>query len=107
MKNISISTDQLTYIGAALGVAVLVLALVLLTFCRIKRRRAAFVSGMTETDQPPCFLHNEPTETITCKPFTTVLYLYWDLSFLSLQRKAKARMNVQETLGRTASFPPH
>ncbi|CAL8271394.1 unnamed protein product [Gadus morhua 'NCC'] len=35
-------SDQLTYIGAALGVAVLVLALVLLTFCRIKRRRAAF-----------------------------------------------------------------
>ena len=45
------SADQLTYIGAALGVAVLVLALVLLTFCRIKRRRAAFVSGMTETDR--------------------------------------------------------
>ncbi|XP_030206654.1 CMRF35-like molecule 9 isoform X5 [Gadus morhua] len=42
-------SDQLTYIGAALGVAVLVLALVLLTFCRIKRRRAAFFSDKNKS----------------------------------------------------------
>ena len=76
IKNKSMSTDQLTYIGVALGVAVLVLALVLLIFCRIKRRRAAFASGMTETDPPPGFLHSESTETITIKPFTTQLYIY-------------------------------
>ncbi|CAL8285618.1 unnamed protein product [Arctogadus glacialis] len=40
---------QLTYIGAALGVAVLVLALVLLIFCRIKRRRAAFASDKNQS----------------------------------------------------------
>ncbi|XP_056442556.1 uncharacterized protein LOC130379637 isoform X3 [Gadus chalcogrammus] len=40
---------QLTYIGAALGVAVLVLALVLLIFCRIKHRRAAFASDQNQS----------------------------------------------------------
>ncbi|CAL8271404.1 unnamed protein product [Gadus morhua 'NCC'] len=40
---------QLTYIGVALGVAVLVLALVLLTFCRIKHRRAAFASDQNQS----------------------------------------------------------
>ena len=87
------SADQLTYIGAALGVAVLVLALVLLTFCRIKCRRAAFALGRTK-------------ETHLQISYTT-MYLYWVLSFLSLQTKTKAPMNVQETLGRTASFPLH
>ncbi|CAL8239298.1 unnamed protein product [Gadus morhua 'NCC'] len=51
-KGRSIAGDlsyQLTYIGAALGVAVLVLALVLLTFCRIKRRRAAFFSDKNKS----------------------------------------------------------
>ncbi|XP_030206659.1 uncharacterized protein LOC115539914 isoform X2 [Gadus morhua] len=46
---LKVNKDQLTYIGAALGVAVLVLALVLLTFCRIKRRRAAFVSEKSQS----------------------------------------------------------
>ncbi|CAL8354614.1 unnamed protein product [Boreogadus saida] len=40
---------QWTYIGAALGVAVLVLALVLLIFCRIKRRRASFASEKSQS----------------------------------------------------------
>ncbi|XP_059902394.1 CMRF35-like molecule 1 [Gadus macrocephalus] len=40
---------QLTYIRAALGVAVLVLALVLLIFCRIKRKRAAFASEKSQS----------------------------------------------------------
>ena len=87
------STDQLIFKGAALGVAVLVLALVLLTFCRIKRRRAAFALGRTK-------------ETHLQISYTT-MYLYWVLSFLSLQTKTKAPMNVRETLGGTASFPPH
>ncbi|CAL8330725.1 unnamed protein product [Lota lota] len=38
----------LTYIGAALGVAVLVLALVLLIFCRLKRRRTVFPSDKNQ-----------------------------------------------------------
>ncbi|CAL8354622.1 unnamed protein product [Boreogadus saida] len=42
-------SDQWTYIGAALGVAVLVLALVLLIFCRIKRRRASFASEKSQS----------------------------------------------------------
>ena len=55
------STDQLIYKGPALGVAVLVLALVLLKFCRIKRRSAAFVSG--DQNRPTTvFLHNERTD---------------------------------------------
>ncbi|CAL8239296.1 unnamed protein product [Gadus morhua 'NCC'] len=51
-KGRSISGDlsyQLIYKGPALGVAVLVLALVLLKFCRIKRRSAAFVSDRNQS----------------------------------------------------------
>ena len=54
------------------------------------------------------FLHNEPTGNNHWQAiYYTTIYLYWVLSFLSLQTKTKAPMNVQENRGGTASFPPH